>query len=487
MHHRKRPAKIVAVMWGIVLLAFSPAVYGVDRTAIEQALAHPNLRGASISVEIRSVSRDKIVYARGARVPLILASNNKLVTTASALHHLGPDFQLATCVYASGVITGERLDGDLIVRGGGDPSLCERFFPGAPFAPLDELARQVAGAGIREVTGTLRLDDTCFDREYTAPGWPPDQLNYYYCAPVAGLGLLENLVQVEVTPGTRAGLAASLRLIPGDAPFTFQNEMITSSKKGENLIHIDRPQPGGALKVNGRTYYGNGTTSYSVTVCDPVAYFGHFLLAALERAGVTVSGGIHLVEHAPDYGNDGLRLLARHASDLLPVVTITNKESHNLFAEHLYKLAGWKVTGRGTFASGHVAAERLFQDLDVSDIDPFTMCDGSGLSRENTFSAHTMVSLLAAVYATEIRDPYLRSLPVAGMDGSLSKRMIEEPYRQRVRGKTGWIRGVSDLSGYVQSLDGDVYAFSILFNDYKGMNGDMKAVQDDICRAIVDG
>ncbi|MHC4942445.1 MAG: D-alanyl-D-alanine carboxypeptidase/D-alanyl-D-alanine endopeptidase [Planctomycetota bacterium] len=470
------------VLW---LLSLASA-WSLDRNAVDKALAHPNLRGASIGVEIYSITRNKVVYSRGADIALIPASNNKLLTTASALHHLGSEFRFSTRVYATGPISEGALQGDLVVRGGGDPCMCERFNSENPLESLERLANGVAAAGIRQVTGELLLDDTLFDREYVAPGWPQDQLNFHYCAPVAGFSILENLVRLEVVPAAQAGRPALMRLIPEDAPFSIQGEIMTTGKKGENLIHIPRPQENGVIKISGRTYSGNPASTYIAAVRFPVHYFGSLFAAALDRAGVTGVRDFRLVQTEPDYEQEGWTLLHELDSDFLQVIIITNKESHNHFAEQLFKLTGHEVAGKGTFRTGEFAARQFFEDCGIEVDDSFVMKDGSGLARGNHISAHILTALLKAMYRSPHRDTYIRSLPIAGMDGSMEHRLTGHPYRSRVRGKTGWIREVSALSGYAQSLSGEVFAFSILFNGYKGRNAEMKSVQDAICRVMVD-
>jgi PBP4 family serine-type D-alanyl-D-alanine carboxypeptidase len=342
-------------------------------------------------------------------------------------------------------------------------------------------------AGIEEVMGDLILDDTLFDREFIAPGWPEDQLNQAYCAAVSSLSIMENLLWVEVTPGSRSGSVARLDLFPPDCPFTLEGNVLTTSNKKENLITLFRPEPDGTIRVKGRTYIGNSPSRFSVSVRNPTLYFGSLFNKALKRASVTVKGSVRMAQERPNYQSKEVLLLGTITSDLTEAITVTNKMSLNHSAELLFKLAGWKVAGKGTFSTGELAARKLFEGLKIEDADPFTMKDGSGLSRGNTFSAHTLVSLLAAIYRSSIRDAYLRSLPIAGVDGSLKRRLTQEPYRSRVRGKTGWIREVSTLSGYAQAVSGEVFAFSILFNGYKGRNATMKSIQDTICRAIVDG
>lgn len=470
-----------------MLIVFCLPAQAVDRRDIDRALGHANLRGADIGVAIFSITHNEDVYSRNPHAPLIVASNNKLVTTASALHHLGEDCKLNTRVYALGRIEGSVLDGNLIVRGGGDPCLSERYFPNDALAPLKKLADAVAESGIAEVRGALVLDDSIFDQEYVAQGWPADQLNRHYCAPVSGLSLLENLLWIEVVPGSQSGHKAQIRLDPYNAPFSVINKVNTTSKRNENIIHIARPQSDGRLSISGKTYHGNPMSRFSVPVLDPVAYFGAVFESELASRGVRVNGGLAMPGPASLYDREDCKLLGQVESDLMQVIILTNKESNNHFAEQLFKLAGWKAIGKGTFATGDAAARKMFMDLGARDIDPFSMVDGSGLSRGNTFSPHTLVRLLTVVYNSNLRDSYLRSLPISGVDGSLEKRMTSTPYSSRVRGKTGWIRDVSALSGYCQSLEGEVFAFSILFNKYKGNNSTMKSIQDSICKILVEG
>jgi len=452
---------------------------------VDRLLAHPNLRGASIGVEIRSLKDGRVLYARNPHEALIVASNNKLVTTASALFHLGEDYQFETVLYARGPIEGTTLEGDLIVKGGGDPCLAERFFDKSGLEPLRFFTDAVKNAGIEKVTGDLLLDDTLFDREYVAAGWPLDQLSRHYCAPVAGLSFGENVVNVLVTTSGGAGSMARMAFEPACVPFELHGAIKVGGPKAPNAINLARPDAEGVIRVRGTTPHSKQAWKGKVAVTDPPLYFGKVFASVLRTRGVSLAGRVRLVA-APLDGEDRWRRLGSVSSPLRDAVIITNKESHNNFAEHLFKMAGWKVTGKGTFASGSAAVSALLDNIGADRADPFTIVDGSGLSRGNRFSTGTMVALLEGMYGSQMRDMYIRSLPISGKDGSLKKRMTEDRYQMRVRAKTGWIREVSALSGYVQSQSKEVFAFSIIFNGYKGMNSQMKKVQDDICRVVVD-
>lgn len=478
---------VCAPLIGAVTAAPIVAVAPADSvgSAVDRLLAHPNLKSASIGVEIRSLSDGRVFYARNPHEALIVASNNKLVTTASALFHLGEDYQFETVLFARGPIEDRTLKGDLIVQGGGDPCLADRFFEKGGLEPMEILAAAVVDAGIDGVTGDLVLDDTLFDRQFVAPGWPRDQLSRHYCAPVAGLSFMENVLHVLVSTPGGVGTAARVALEPGCVPFTVTGTIRVGGPKAPNAINLAKPDAQGVIKVRGTTPHSNQPWKGKLAVADPPRYFGVVLASMLDARGVSLAGSVRMAREPVDYGAECRRLGALR-TPLRDAVIVTNKESHNNLAEHLFKIAGWKATGQGTFASGSAAVSALLEGLGADRADPFSIVDGSGLSRGNRFSAGTVVALLEGMYNSKLRDLYIRSLPISGNDGSLKERLTEERYRSRVRAKTGWIREVSALSGYVQAQSKEVFAFSIIFNGYKGVNSKMKKVQDDICRVVVD-
>jgi len=292
---------------------------------------------------------------------------------------------------------------------------------------------------------------------------------------------------VTVRTASKVGLPVRAAFAPSCGLFSLKGTIKTGPSRSRSAIHIERPDSRGVIALRGSIPLSKTPWTGKVAVTAPPLFFGAVLKGELEREGVKVGGRLVLAQGPVSCGGPGFRRLAELRSSLEEALRVTNKLSHNNLAEHLFKLAGWKVKGRGTFETG-AAAARVFIEKAERDggADPFTMVDGSGLSRQNRFSPHTIVSLLSALYASPLRDAFIRSLPVSGEDGSLKKRLAEKPYRRRVRAKKGWIRGVSALSGYLQASGGEVFAFSILFNGYKGLNKEMKKVQDDVCRTVVD-
>jgi PBP4 family serine-type D-alanyl-D-alanine carboxypeptidase len=231
------------------------------------------------------------------------------------------------------------------------------------------------------------------------------------------------------------------------------------------------------------------TRTLRVPVRDGALLFGRCLLSELRRQGVAVRGGIQR-EGGAARGLGVDRELVRLETPLSLAVILANKESDNSISDHLAKVIGAEVLGDGSFAGGARVVRDFLKDAVGVTTKGFVMSDGSGLARTNRVTARQMVDTLVAMNrsAPDVRDLFIRSLPVAGLDGSLRERMTQPPYLGSVRAKSGYIQGVSALSGYVTAASGRILAFSILINNVpKGVsNRLMKAAQDDICRDLVD-
>jgi D-alanyl-D-alanine carboxypeptidase/D-alanyl-D-alanine-endopeptidase (penicillin-binding protein 4) len=180
----------------------------------------------------------------------------------------------------------------------------------------------------------------------------------------------------------------------------------------------------------------------------------------------------------------------RFESPLALAVVLANKESDNSISDHIFKVLGAEVLQDGSFAGGALAVEQFLREVVQTRTDGLALFDGSGLARLNTITARQMVDTLVAMNsaAPPVRDLFLRTLPVSGLDGSLKDRLVQPPYLGAVRAKTGYIHGVSSLSGYARAESGRILAFSILINDVpaESSNRAMKDIQDDICRDLVE-
>jgi D-alanyl-D-alanine carboxypeptidase/D-alanyl-D-alanine-endopeptidase (penicillin-binding protein 4) len=170
-------------------------------------------------------------------------------------------------------------------------------------------------------------------------------------------------------------------------------------------------------------------------------------------------------------------------------VLVANKESDNGLADHLFKNLGARKGGEGSFAGGQRAVLDWLQHGVGTSLDGVVLRDGSGLSCNDRVTARLLTDVLVSMArrGDAAGAAFLRSLPVAGLDGSLRDRMQEPPLLGAVRAKTGYISGVSCLSGFAHTQSGRTLAFSVLINgfDERFSNKSMKAIQDDFCRALI--
>jgi D-alanyl-D-alanine carboxypeptidase/D-alanyl-D-alanine-endopeptidase (penicillin-binding protein 4) len=459
----------------------------VQVDAIDAALRRPELLGADVAVAVVEVETGKRVYARNLDLPLAPASNMKLLTTAAALGMLGPDHHLSTRLLSdappdeSGV-----LHGDLVVEGGGDPCLRTDLLGledvGDPAALLAAIA---TSAGLSGVEGGLVLDDGLLDRQWLHPDWPAGDVEMSYAAPIGALSMHTNCLSIEVGGAGRP----SAKLLTATPDYHLRNELRAATKPATCQVGALRPDGHGLVRVRGSIGRGVTNRPLEVPVHDPADLFGGCLREALGRSGVTFSGDTETRAGAAAAIEEPY-VLGSLETPLGNAVLLANKESDNSIADHLFKLLGAKVVGEGSFSGGGRAIGRFLREKVRTDTDSLMLRDGSGLSPHNRVTARAMVDMLVAMANADpaVRDPFLHTLPVSGLDGSLAARLTDQPYQGAVRAKTGYISRVSCLSGYARSRTGRTYAFSILINGYgaKHNNTQMKAIQDSICRALVD-
>ena len=453
--------------------------------AIAAAL-DPVMRGrrGSIGVAVYSVDRSAPLYLRDADRALLPASNMKLYTTAAALDRLGPDFQFTTSLYADGpLLPGGTLDGNLILVGRGDPSLSGRFFADSATYVLDRFADDLRRAGVRRVTGRLIGDASFFDDELAAPGWEAGNLLWWYGARVSALSFSDNVVVVEIRPGASAGTAAQVSFHPRSDGLRIANRAVTSGRRGGRSIGIGRRPDIGGYEIWGRIPEGGAPVRYVVAVEDPAAYTLSVMRDRLQRFGIEVTGRDQVVYDRDLLPRRARRLVTSHTSPrLVEFVRVINKRSQNFLAEQILKTLGAVIEGDGSFDDGADVVHDLLRGFGVS-TRSVVIDDGSGLSRRDIVTARTTAELLVVMRSHPQFDEYYDSLLIAGLDGD-PRRLDASVAVGNVRTKTGTLRGVSALSGYATTLDGELLAFSVITNGMPGGKGASIGLEDAVAEAL---
>ena len=454
---------------------------------ISAILRKKALNNAKVGIHVISFKNNKILYKRNEEKLFSIASNTKLFTTAAALVYLGPKYEYKTVIYRNGKISPDGvLEGDIIIKGSGDPNISGRFNDGCVTAIPESWASKIKSAGINVVSGDIIADDRIFDREYTPPTWPGNQLSKWYCAEVGGVSFNDNCIDFKIAPGKKVGKLVKVSLEPNTAYVKISNNCKTTKKSSGRSYTIGRIPGTNDIILRGGIPVNISPRKGYVTIHNPGLYLATVFKEILERQGVKVRGIARLINSDEYSGTNNPRAITQTVSTMEQSVNIANTRSQNFYAEQILKTLGANLKGKGSFASGIEVIHDLMRSVGYKQ-GQYQMLDGSGLSRGNNFSPKMITSLLAYMYNHKYYHHFMQSLAVPGdKKGSLRNRLRGFSYKSRIRAKSGYIHGAIVLSGYIETMSDDVLAFSILVNNFKTSIKTVRDIQDSICKVLVE-
>ncbi|MBN1476466.1 D-alanyl-D-alanine carboxypeptidase/D-alanyl-D-alanine-endopeptidase [Candidatus Sumerlaeota bacterium] len=419
-----------------------------------------------VAMQVADAETGEILFERCPDNLFTPASNVKLYTSACALDTWGPDHTFDTHLGVDGDIEDGILHGDLILFGDGDPVLTSE--------DLRTMAQRVRSElGIERITGGVVVNDSRVDPVRKGPGWMWDDDPDVYNMSLASLMLDYNVLTAEALGLSSGDERDPFRLVPPSA-----YPPIEWRPSSEGSTEITRQPFRDVIEIR-----GGGSASRHLTMHDPAQWIAGVLHQMLIDEGIEVEGR-PLVETLPPVADPGI---SHESLPLSDIIALFNKPSENAIGEMLLlDLAAETAEGPVDFRDG---AARLTEWLTrEAGLDPgdFNLVDGSGLSRYDLICASGTVDLLLHMWQHPHRQVYVDSLPIAGVDGSLRSRMGGTPAVGRVHAKTGTMSGVSCLSGYAETVQGQWLVFSILTNGHIGSSAPSRGLQDRLCVALVE-
>ncbi len=434
------------------------------RADLDRIFGAPLTAHALWGVQVKSLDSGRILYERNAGTLMMPASNMKIVTLAAAAEALGWDHRFKTTLESSGTIDSGTLKGDLIVRGGGDPTINKRDNRAA--AIFDQWAAALKAAGISRIEGNVVGDASAFGGRGLGQGWSWDYLQDGYAAPVSALEYNENTATLTVRPGAAPGDDATMELAPSSG-LGLIHHVLTGAAGSRTTIDVERPD-GAWLDVTGSIAVDAKPFTREVAVSKPALYFAHALLLALVERGIEVRGlPVESRESKNNLAPQPRQILVETSSPPLREIAVTMmKVSQNLYAETLLAATGAAQGQPATAERGRAAARAIFTGWNIAP-DTYVQADGSGLSRYDYVTADMIVRLLERLHGDpRHRDAFVATLPIAGKDGTISTRMRATRAEANAVAKTGSISNVRALSGYVRTRDGELLAFALLANNF---------------------
>ncbi|HJS58801.1 MAG TPA: D-alanyl-D-alanine carboxypeptidase/D-alanyl-D-alanine-endopeptidase [Vicinamibacteria bacterium] len=454
---------------------FSP---GALKRVVERALDRPAFAAAYWAVEVRSLTSGRVLYERNARKNMTPASTLKLVTTAAALDAFGSDATVRTTLESAGRLDAlGRLLGDVYLVGRGDPLLAR---PGADGRTgFDVLADALRDAGVKRIEGRLVGHEGLF-KNRRGEDWEWADLVWCYGAEVSALAWRDNCAALKVGAGEQVGDPVVVDREPESRYYAVVSTATTSPAGSASDLRLERDLGSNLVRLSGTHPLGAEPEKLEVALEDPARYAATAFVEALETRGIRVALG---AASALDALPPGARVLAGCDSPpLAEIVKEINKSSQNLYTEMLLRLLGARVKGEGSVAAGREAVADFLKAHRIGE--GASLQDGSGLSRTDLVTPHDLVDLLVAMDRHALSAAFRDSLPVAGVDGTLERRLKGTAAEGRAFAKTGTLRQSNALAGYVHAKSGARFAFSIVVNHHTAPSRDAVEAIDAVVEAL---
>lgn len=403
-----------------------------------------------------SVDRKETLFSINGDSVMIPASNNKVFSAIWALSVLGPDYRFPTDLLVTGPIENGVVRGDVVIRGSGDPALGYPEYDKDVLQSMRAMAASLKQRGVTAVEGGVIADASVFDTLYWGPDWPKDTGNGVsrYAPPVSGLAFQRNMLAVEVNPDRTVTTTPVAPEIP-----------LVKQLNGGRGYATRYPERDSIIVRGG--YPSRSPAVYQVGVNRPPLLGGAALRQALQEAGIQVRGPVRIGKTP-----EGAELVHRHLSIPLKQMNYQlGRNSDNFFAEHLFKAAAAKAIGQGSYPRAGPASALFFHERAGVPLGQLWQADGSGLSSQNRTSANAMIRALTYAHEQPWSRDFHNSLAVGGSpDGTLNRMFNAAPAKMNLHAKTGYINDVRSLSGYVTTRDGELVAFSLIYNG-RGTSG----------------
>ncbi len=466
MSIRRSAPLFVPLLW-LSLSHLNGAAESKLSQTFDRLIARSGVGKSELGLKVSTLGESSLQHAfdLNSDVQMIPASVTKIATASAALRRLGPSYKVQTTLVSSGTVENKVLLGNLVLRGAGDPGFVSES--------LWFLVNEFSRSGVEKIQGDLLVDDSAFDTVRYDPTRDPGRVDRAYDSPVGAMSLNWNAINIYIRPGPKVGAPLIVQLDPARDYYTLSNKTKTVAGS-KNSVQVSRV--GKTVLVRGDLGSQASELVVYKNVDDPVDWAGHNLQDFLKQRGIVVTGKVKS-GRAPA----SAKVLARVDSKPVALaVADMLKFSNNFVAEMLTKMMAVQNGSQpGTMEAGMaVVQNHLVKDLNLRPAE-FKILNPSGLSRNNRLSAEALTNILIQAQRNfPTFAELLAGLPLAGLDGTLRRRMKSADTAGWIRAKTGNLNGVVSLAGIAGRKDGSISAFAFIFNG--------KAAKAEAARGLFD-
>ena len=423
---------------------------------------------STISYEVVDLKSGEVVAAQNPELCATPASVTKIITTATALELLGGDFQFSTYIETNGTIENGILNGDLIIRGGADPTLGSIHLGDRAF--LDYFVRVIKHKGINQIKGDVIIDPTCLDRCAASVKWIWEDMGFHYGAAAFGLSAYDNTSIITMNSGEFGTKPIVTSVWPETPNLAIYNEVKTLRIPNDSVWAFCPPY-GLALYLQGGMPTNRNNYVVRTSIPNPPLLVAKSLHKKLNDWGVTVDGSYSV---QTEYFPEERTLIYEYKSrKLREIIRLTNFKSNNLYAEHIFRRLGNLIMSHEATSSASIQVVKDYWAKQGIDVSALFLYDGCGLAAQNAYSAHFLNQILAHMRKSPNWDDFYQSLPRAGREGTVGSFLYRTKLQDKARLKSGSLSGVQCYSGYIMHGDKE-YAVTVMVNNFTCKRKDVK-------------
>lgn len=467
--------QIVLLIYGLLLFTAISAQPGV-------VFKGKSLQNAAYSAYIIDADHGNVIY-KTPQISLVPASVMKIVTTAAALEILGADFKFHTQLGYAGKVNVETglLDGNLVLRGGCDPAFYSEYFPDDYKGTFVAWAVELLKVGVKNIHGNLIVDLSQMNGLSVPGGWLWEDIGNYYGTGVSALTYSDNYYKIHLSSDNEPDIPVTIgRTEPNIDSLSLTNNVVASSVNRDLAAVYSAPGSFSQL-VAGTIPKGRPDFILKAAMPDPPRIAVAEFMKVLKLNDINISGKILYVNTSPA---EPFTLIADKPSpSLRDLIVPLNKESINLFAEHLLREIGRARKGSASLDSSIVAVKEFWHDKNIF-VDGFYPKDGSGLSRSNGICPQTLAEILRYMYQNSYWEDFFNSLPVAGKDGTLQFAFKGSKLENNLQAKTGSMTRVKSMAGIFTNQSGRKIIFAIITNNFEGSQATVTHEIEDFLNEI---
>jgi len=423
---------------------------------------------ASVGICVLDMTSLRMITNLNAQQCMEPASVVKLITTSAALEILGSDHRFETRIEYTGFIVNGILDGDLWIRGGGDPSLGSQHVDGNPEAFMEEWVQAVKSAGIRMVNGRILADATLFDDEPVSPYWLWEDIGNYYAAGIFGIAVFDNSYQLTLRSAGSGSQPEIVSIKPALPELKFENHLIAAKSNKDSAYIYGAPYQWerslfGTIPENRQSFVIKGDLP------DPPYYLAGYFRTALEEAGVKVNGKAvslkPLAKEALDVTDTSKILHKTYSVPLSQMIRFIHVKSDNLYTEYLLRHLSLTASNKPASARAGIQVVKNFWKQKGLDVSALFLSDACGLSPNDRVSPELLAQILRYMSVkSKNASVFESSFPLAGKEGSVSGFLRGTILEGKLRLKSGSAQSVTSYAGYYEQ-NSKSYVVVLLVND----------------------